>query len=203
MGVKVVHSIDLIDLLINFFIFFLPPYITFHIKLKIIEIYYRRINYFSQNVYRLRYNPKNTLRALLRICCNTMNTHQRTVKNNKVHTQGIVYMLSSPDTDNIYIGSTTRDINQRLYEHRYEYYKMRGNMCSRIIFEDSVNPMSVVITPLEVIHRCTKLQLRAREQYHISTNLNAVNRAFAFTTVIPHINNNDPITAIQYLFIEV
>jgi predicted GIY-YIG superfamily endonuclease len=131
-----------------------------------------------------------------------MSRSQRTVKLNKVHTQGVVYMLSSPDTDNVYIGSTTRDLNQRLYEHRYEYYKMRGNMCSRIIFEDSLNPTSVVITALEVVQRCTKLQLRAREQYHINTNPNAVNRAFALTHVMPHINNNDPITAIQYLFVE-
>lgn len=132
-----------------------------------------------------------------------MSRSQRVVKLNKVHPTGVVYMLSSPDTDRVYIGSTTRDLDQRLYEHRYEYYKMRGNMCSRVIFEDSNDPYDVIITPLEVMRRCTKLQLRAREQYHIATNPDAVNNAHALTFVLPHINNNDPITAVQYLFVEV
>lgn len=123
-------------------------------------------------------------------------------KLNKVYPKGYVYMLSSSGSDNVYVGSTTRELNQRLAEHRYEYFKMRGNLRSRVIFEDAPDPNAVYITILEVVPRCTKLQLRAREQYHISTNPDAINHAHAMTFAMPHINNNDPINEIYTLFIE-
>ena len=46
-----------------------------------------------------------------------------------------IYKITSPHTDKIYIGSTTRPLNQRMHQHEYEFKKNNYNCSSRLIFE--------------------------------------------------------------------
>lgn len=132
----------------------------------------------------------------------TLTVAQQQLKRTKVHDIAYVYKLTCPDNDEIYIGSTHRDLPQRFYEHKYEYNKMRGNMSSRRIFENAQHIDDVTYEIIETVHRVTKDQLRAREQYHIRTHPNAINLAPALTAHIPHVAHNDPLNFVQYLFVE-
>jgi hypothetical protein len=76
--------------------------------------------------------------------------------------KGIVYKISSPSTDKIYIGSTIQPIN-----YRFSYHKGKYNTCSS---KEIINYKNAIIEPIEEIEYNTLFDLRKRERYYIDLN---------------------------------
>lgn len=49
--------------------------------------------------------------------------------------KGYIYCIKSPNTDEIYIGSTTNELQKRFYYHNYDYENRKGFITSSKIFE--------------------------------------------------------------------
>ena len=49
--------------------------------------------------------------------------------------KGYIYCIKSPNTEEIYIGSTTNDLQRRFDYHRYDYNNRKGHITSSKIFD--------------------------------------------------------------------
>jgi hypothetical protein len=76
--------------------------------------------------------------------------------------RGIVYKISSPSTDNIYIGSTILSIKKRFIWHKGKY-----NYCSS---NEIINYENAVIEPIEEVECQSLFDLRDRERHYIELN---------------------------------
>ena len=79
---------------------------------------------------------------------------------------GFVYGIFCRNTCEVYIGSTFRNLSQRLAEHRNyykNYIKGKGNLCSsfKIIARGNYS-----INLIEIVQVDTDYELRLRERYH-------------------------------------
>jgi hypothetical protein len=86
--------------------------------------------------------------------------------------KGIIYEIKCNETNEIYIGSTTQFINQRISEHKY-----KTNCVSKQIIER--NNYSINI--LEEIEIIDIKELRIKEQNYIDTTI-CINKMKAFYT---------------------
>lgn len=75
--------------------------------------------------------------------------------------KGFVYKITSPSTDKIYIGSTTKTLGRRFSAHKY-----RQNCSSKII----TSLGDAVIECIEEVEFEDIKELRCRERYHIQLN---------------------------------
>eukprot|EP00732_Lithocolla_globosa_P002788 Lithocolla_globosa_v1_NODE_1952_length_2243_cov_366.873400.p2 type:complete len:156 gc:universal NODE_1952_length_2243_cov_366.873400:824-1291(+) len=80
---------------------------------------------------------------------------------------GKIYRLVSNKTEDVYYGSTTAPLSQRLAEHKYNYnHPKRGQCCSKFIVKfDDVKIVLVEDYPCD-----RREQLDAREYHYIETN---------------------------------
>jgi len=87
---------------------------------------------------------------------------------------GIIYKLSSPDCEKVYIGSTSRkNLNKRYHEHKQQSNPAnRRNSSSQFLFNNYDN---VVIEQLEKYEDISKLKLKLRELENIN-NHNSLNQ---------------------------
>jgi hypothetical protein len=90
--------------------------------------------------------------------------------------KGMVYKITSPNTDMVYIGSTTETLNDRLRKHIYDMKKTNNYVSSQIILEKG----SVNIELLEEVYVDSIRDLRKIEQEYIDKTHNAVNKIRAF-----------------------
>ena len=67
--------------------------------------------------------------------------------------KGYVYLLTIPDTDKIYIGSTTQRLCQRKAEHRYDFKNKRFNKSCDELFNISQDVSMYVLEELDVKDR--------------------------------------------------
>lgn len=91
--------------------------------------------------------------------------------------KGFVYKITSPSTDKIYVGSTTKTLNQRFSRHKCSD---THNCTSKIIlsFDDAV------INLIEEVEFEDVKELRDRERYHIKTNADkCINKAIPNRTM--------------------
>lgn len=89
-----------------------------------------------------------------------------------------IYKISSPNTKNIYIGSTKNDLLTRLNQHK-SASKYTKNLTSKIIIQAG-NPEISLIENIECI---TKKDLLIREGEHIKSNISlCVNKGMAGRT---------------------
>jgi hypothetical protein len=80
-----------------------------------------------------------------------------------------IYKLVCSESDKIYIGSTTRNINRRFIEHSRPYTNLK-NECSS---KELIKPFIILLEE----YNCNNLnELRLRERYHIENNPNCVNK---------------------------
>ena len=88
---------------------------------------------------------------------------------------GKIYILKSPQTDKIYIGSTTRTLNDRLIDHRSQYNKFMNNKLKHK--SSSIELMKYDDIYIELIKeiQCTKKELLKVEGEEIRRNNKAVN----------------------------
>ena len=111
---------------------------------------------------------------------------------------GIVYKISSPNTDKVYIGSTIRTIKQRLQEHKSTYKRyMDGKyrlVTSFMILEND----DVVIEEVEKLENVTMKELHLREAYLIRNTENAINNHIPGRTQYQRYQDNiDRITELK------
>ena len=86
------------------------------------------------------------------MCPHKMSNYQR----------GKIYKLTSPNTDNIYIGSTIQTLEKRLIIHKHETKHNKGNSSS-VMFRYGVPQIELIEN-----YPCnSKKELVAREQYYM------------------------------------
>jgi len=88
--------------------------------------------------------------------------------------KGRIYKLTSPNTNMVYIGSTTETLNSRLRKHIYDM--KRKNSSSRHVLEKG----DFKIELIEEVYVESKDDLRKIEQNWIEKTPNAVNKIRAF-----------------------
>jgi len=93
---------------------------------------------------------------------------------------GKIYKLVSSSTDKIYIGSTIRTLDSRLYEH-----KTKTNQSSSRLFG---NDMDIVL--IENYPCNSRYELEVRERYWIENTENVVNKTIPTRTRKEHYNDN-------------
>ena len=82
------------------------------------------------------------------------------------YTRGKIYKISSDATDKIYIGSTTKDLKQRLKKHKDNYYNyLKGHYKSNVAVFDIFKLNGCVSIDLIETFSCSSAQmLRTKEQ---------------------------------------
>jgi hypothetical protein len=106
--------------------------------------------------------------------------------------KGTIYKITSPNTDKIYIGSTTRTINRRYGQHMTTYRAfMKGNKkyCTSI---EIIKCGDSRIEMIEVVEG-TKQEIHTRERYYIELhNGNCINKVIPTRTnaEYKHCNKN-------------
>ena len=81
---------------------------------------------------------------------------------------GYVYKIHTNTNNKVYIGSTTRDIETRLSEHK----RASNKTCSKFICNDK---SAYLCTLLEAVEFSNISELRKREMFYINTTDNCVN----------------------------
>lgn len=96
-----------------------------------------------------------------------------------------LYYLSSPETDAIYIGSTTRSLSARLSEHRRDWKLLSEGIPTKAYKKTTATEVtqfpSFTITLLEAFPCANRQELHARELFHVRQCPMAVNRADPMT----------------------
>ena len=109
-----------------------------------------------------------------------------------------LYYLSSPETDAVYIGSTTRPLYTRMAEHRRDWKLLSEGVAAKGYKKTTATEVtqfpSCTITLLEEYPCSSRQELIAREQFHVLRSPTAVNRADPitgklFTTVMARIED--------------
>ena len=80
------------------------------------------------------------------------------------YTNGKIYKLTSKQTDKIYVGSTTKILNQRMHDHRTKYkYNHISNIssCEILKYDDAI------IELIEDYSCDSKTELEKREQHYM------------------------------------
>ena len=95
---------------------------------------------------------------------------------------GRIYKISSPQTDNVYIGSTTQDIHKRLQQHIKDYRQYQNGKKYYISSFEIVKYDDVIIEVIEEIEYINKNKLLDRERYFIESIENIVNKYRPITT---------------------
>lgn len=117
-----------------------------------------------------------------------------------IHPVGFVYIIHSPNTDMVYIGSTLKNINDRFALHKKLYETNRNRTRATRIFNAVGDMTYITCNELESLVNITKEQLRMREQYWIDCHPTAVNGSRAIKKTKVEILKSDPVNYPQYLF---
>jgi len=88
---------------------------------------------------------------------------------------GFIYKITSPNTHNIYIGSTFNNINTRFKQHKY-------NPTSRSQLILLAGDPTIEL--IEEIQCENRIQLNKREGYHIINNIYCINKCIAGRSLV-------------------
>ena len=94
------------------------------------------------------------------------------------YSKGKIYTIRSPQTEQIYIGSTTQSLAQRLSKHRYSYKAYKAKMC-KSSYTTSYNILKYDDHYIELLELCPctyKAELHRRENQLIRAHNNCVNK---------------------------
>ncbi len=99
-----------------------------------------------------------------------------------------IYKIVSHNTDQIYIGSTTRTLHQRMQQHINGHAKKKERCCTSKIILDAGN---ATIELIEVFNCNNRKQLLQREGYYIRLYINiCVNKIIPDRTKAEHYQDN-------------
>ena len=86
-----------------------------------------------------------------------------------------IYKITSDHTDKIYIGSTTRNLNDRITSHKCRYNKWKENNTRQYCSSYILYKLGDIKYELLELYKCNnKKELLEREAYHIKQNYNLV-----------------------------
>ena len=85
--------------------------------------------------------------------------------------EGKIYKLIDNTNGNIYIGSTTKTLNQRLSKHKCHYKIYKKGKCSVLTSFEIIKNENYYIQLIENYPCNSKYELELRERYHIETNI--------------------------------
>jgi hypothetical protein len=91
-------------------------------------------------------------------------------------TIGFIYKISSPSTDSVYIGSTTKTIKQRLKKHKNDYKAYLNNKYHYVTSFEIVKYDDCIIELLEQFDFEDKNELFGREGYYVKLDKKAINK---------------------------
>lgn len=98
------------------------------------------------------------------------------------YNNGKIYKIISNETDKIYIGSTTKTLDERLRTHKYDYKYYSSGKYHYISSFEIVKYEDCNIILLENFPCNSKKELQEREQHYIKNNLNCFNKYSALRT---------------------
>lgn len=117
-----------------------------------------------------------------------------------IQTIGNVYIIHSPNTDLVYIGSTFKATPERFRMHKTLYEKGRNYTRATRIFNAAGGPEFVQCDTLETLINVSKEDLRMREQYWIDCNPTAINGMRSIRRTKVEIKRQDPVNYVKNLF---
>jgi hypothetical protein len=101
---------------------------------------------------------------------------------------GKIYKIIDNTNGNVYIGSTTKTLNQRLSQHKCDYKNYLNGRCYRTSFEIIKNNDYRIELIKYVIYK-DKIELHQRERYYIENDI-CVNHRLPSRTKKEYCNNN-------------
>lgn len=111
-----------------------------------------------------------------------------------------IYIIHSPETDMVYIGSTHHQIADRFALHKKLHETHKNFTRASRIFNAVTDHSLIICDELEMLLNVTKEKLRMREQYWIDCHPTAVNGARAVKKTKVEILKSDPQNYIQHMF---
>lgn len=115
------------------------------------------------------------------------------------HQHASIYKLWSPNSDRVYIGSTTKPVKERLDTHVRLFSGGNNKTRANTLFM-LVGPQNVQIEVLESFTDITKELLHLHEQRWIDSNPLALNRNRAAKKAEFDIKKKDPVNYVKNLF---
>ena len=107
---------------------------------------------------------------------------------------GKIYALKSPDTDKIYIGSTSRSLTQRWNEHRADIRYLQANNPKKAYKKTTATEITkfgnAYIELIEEFKCDTREELLKREREIILKHSNCVNRADPITQSLSSLSSS-------------
>jgi hypothetical protein len=102
------------------------------------------------------------------------------------YNNGKIYKITSPDTDDIYVGSTTQELQRRLYGHEsdFKFFKKEGKRyvtSAKILKFDNYS-----IELIEDVDADSKEELLLRESYYVNSLPNVINKVEPHRTKAYH-----------------
>lgn len=113
---------------------------------------------------------------------------------------GYIYIISSPQTEMVYIGSTHHQIADRFALHKKLHEAGKNHTRASRIFNAAGDYNLVSCNELEMLLNVTKEALRMREQYWIDCHPTAINGSRAIKKTKVDILKSDPLNCIQHMF---
>jgi hypothetical protein len=98
-------------------------------------------------------------------------------------TIGFIYKISSPSTDSVYIGSTTKTIKQRLRKHKSQYKVYLNNKTNYVSSFELVKYDDCMIELLEQFEFIEQFELFSREAHYIKLNNKSINKVIPNRTL--------------------
>jgi hypothetical protein len=117
----------------------------------------------------------------------------------EVYPVAYIYQLWSPFSPSVYIGSTAKSPERRLWEHLDRFDRGRNSTSARHLISE-VGPSCVLVEMLEALTNISKSALHVKEQWWIDATPNTLNKARAFQKARFNVNRKDPIRYVKHLF---
>jgi hypothetical protein len=89
---------------------------------------------------------------------------------------GRIYKITSAQTDNVYVGSSTRTLHLRLKEHKNHFKSYKNGKANYCTSFEVIKYEDVAIQLLEEIEFDDRKELLKRERYYIETINNIINK---------------------------
>jgi len=96
---------------------------------------------------------------------------------------GRIYKITSAQTDKCYIGSTSKSINTRLSQHKYNYKEyVKGTRPKNITSYEIIKYDDAIVELLEEKEFKDKKEMFGRERFYIESHDNAANKQIPIRT---------------------
>lgn len=106
------------------------------------------------------------------------------------YNNGKVYKITSANTTDVYVGSTTYELNQRLSGHERSHRRYLNDKTNYCLSFQIIEKGDYKITLIEAVNVNTKEELLKREGHHAKTIPNCINIAIAGRTQKEYYEDN-------------